>query len=149
MAKSEHVVKYLGNYTHRVAISNSRILDVNEKSVTFLHKDYADKARQKPVTLDGVEFLRRFCLHILPKRFVKIRRFGIYNPSYKSLILKQKPKPGIEKLIKLSVAERILLLTGFDVFLCHVCKEGRLHRIEEIPRARAPDSLYNVIFECE
>jgi len=149
MARPEHVIKYLGNYTHRVAISNSRILDVNEKSVTFLHKDYADKARQKPVTLDGVEFLRRFCLHILPKRFVKIRRFGIYNPSYKSLIQKQKPKPGIEKLIKLSVAERILLLTGFDVSLCPVCKEGRLHRIEEIPRTRAPNSLYNIIFECE
>ena len=147
MAKPEHVIKYLGNYTHRVAISNSRILDVNKNTVTFLHKDYADGARQKPVTMDGVEFLRRFCLHILPKRFVKIRRFGIYNHSYKTFILKQKPKPGIEKLIKLSNAERILILTGFDVFLCPVCKEGRLHRIEEIPRARAPNSLYDIILE--
>jgi hypothetical protein len=145
MAKPEHVVKYLGNYTHRVAISNSRILNVNDKTVTFLHKDYADNSRQKPVALDGEEFLRRFCLHILPKRFVKIRRFGIYSPSYKLLIQKQKPKHGIEKLAKLSVAEKILLLTGFDVFLCPVCKQGRLHRFEEIPKARSPDSFYGIL----
>jgi hypothetical protein len=145
MAKPEHVVKYLGNYTHRVAISNSRILNIADKQVTFLHKDYADNARQKPVKMDGVEFLRRFCLHILPKRFVKIRRFGIYSSSYKAIINKLKPKPGIEKLIKLNTVERILEVTGFDVFLCPVCKEGRLHRIEEIPRSRSPDNLYTIL----
>jgi hypothetical protein len=67
MAKPGHVVKYLGNYTHRVAISNSRILNIDDKSVTFLHKDYSDNARQKPITMDGVEFLRRFCLHYLSR----------------------------------------------------------------------------------
>jgi hypothetical protein len=145
MAKPGHVIKYLGNYTHRVAISNSRILNIDDKSVTFLHKDYADNARQKPVKMDGVEFLRRFCLHILPKRFVKIRRFGIYSSPYKAIILKNRPKPDIDTFIKRTTAEKVLLLTGFDVSLCPVCKEGRLHRIEEIPRARSPDSLYTIL----
>ena len=148
MAKAEHVVKYLGNYTHRVAISNSRILNIDDKSVTFLHKDYADSSRQKPITLDGVEFLRRFCMHILPKRFVKIRRFGIYSSAYKSIIQKLKPKPGIEKMIKEPVRERLLRLTGFDLSLCPVCKQGQLHRIEEIPKVRSPTGLYALISIC-
>ncbi len=148
MAKAEHVVKYLGNYTHRVAISNSRILNIDDKSVTFLYKDYADNARQKPVNLDGVEFLRRFCMHILPKRFVKIRRFGIYSSAYKSIVQKQKPKPGIEKLKKESLQERLLRLTGFDIFLCPVCNQGKLHRFEEIPKVRSPTGLYALIFVC-
>lgn len=145
MARPQHVVKYLGNYTHRVAISNSRILDINDKTVTFQYKDYANEERKKPVTIDGVEFLRRFCMHILPKRFVKIRRFGIYSVSYKARLQKLKPKAGMEKLIKRDVAERVLELTGFDLFLCPVCKEGRLHRIVEIPRVRSPDSLYAIL----
>ncbi|MFN8259127.1 MAG: transposase [Bacteroidales bacterium] len=145
MAKPEHVVKYLGNYTHRVAISNSRILGIDDKSVTFLHKDYAEGAHQKPVTMDGVEFLRRFCLHILSRGFVKIRRFGIYSSSYRKIININRPKPDIDKLIKRTTAERVLLLTGFDVFLCPVCKQGRMHRIEEIPRARSPDSLFAIL----
>src|ERR1035437_7040246 len=75
MAGAEHVVKYLGQYTHRVAITNQRILNIADGKVTFIAKDYHDRAIKKPVTLDGVEFLRRFTLHILPKRFVKIRRY--------------------------------------------------------------------------
>ena len=66
MAKPEHVIRYLGQYTHRVAISNNRILKVNQKQVTFIAKDYRDRAHKKPLTLDGEVFLRRFCLHILP-----------------------------------------------------------------------------------
>ena len=85
MAKPEHVIRYLGQYTHRVAISNNRILDIGKEKVTFIAKDYRDGAQKKPVTLDGVEFLRRFLLHILPKGFVKIRRFGIYHPTTVSI----------------------------------------------------------------
>jgi hypothetical protein len=75
LGKPEHVVKYLGQYTHRVAITNQRIINIDDNGVTFMHKDYTDGAKQKPITLSGVEFLRRFCLHILPRRFVKIRRY--------------------------------------------------------------------------
>jgi hypothetical protein len=70
------VLKYLARYTHRVAISNSRILSIADGKVTFLWKDYADAGKVKPMTLDAVEFIRRFLLHILPAGFVRIRQFG-------------------------------------------------------------------------
>ena len=66
LASSEHVIKYLGQYTHRVAITNQRILNIANGEVTFIAKDYRDRSVKKPVTLDGVEFLRRFTMHILP-----------------------------------------------------------------------------------
>jgi hypothetical protein len=72
----EQVLKYLARYTHRVAISNSRILSIADGQVTFLWKDYADGSKVKPMTLDAVEFIRRFLLHILPAGFVRIRQFG-------------------------------------------------------------------------
>src|ERR1035438_6632370 len=72
----EQVLKYLARYTHRVAISNSRILSIEDGKVTFLWKDYADGGKTKPMTLDAVEFIRRFLLHILPAGFVRIRQFG-------------------------------------------------------------------------
>ena len=72
----EQVLKYLARYTHRVAISNSRILSIADGKVTFLWKDYADASKVKPMTLDAVEFIRRFLLHILPAGFVRIRQFG-------------------------------------------------------------------------
>lgn len=71
------VLKYLARYTHRVAISNSRIVDVSEGKVTFGYKDYADDHRSKVMTLSGVEFLRRFVQHVLPKGFVKVRHYGL------------------------------------------------------------------------
>jgi hypothetical protein len=72
----EQVLKYLARYTHRVAISNSRILSIADGKTAFLWKDYADGGKVKPMTLDAVEFIRRFLLHILPKGFVRIRQYG-------------------------------------------------------------------------
>jgi hypothetical protein len=73
------VLAYLGRYTHRVAIGSGRIraLDLAAQTITFAYKDYADHHRQKQMTLGTAEFLRRFCLHILPPRFVKIRHYGL------------------------------------------------------------------------
>jgi hypothetical protein len=144
MAKAEHVVKYLGQYTHRVAISNNRILTIDKNSVTFLHKDYSDQARRKPVTLKGVEFLRRFCLHILPLRFVKIRRYGIYSSRHKALLQKLK---GAKKVLQLkqTVQERIKTLLGIDILCCPQCKKGRMVLLEVIPRTRSPGTFYSVI----
>ena len=145
MAGAEHVIGYLGQYTHRVAISNRRIVDVSENDVTFIAKDYRDRAKKKPVTMKGVEFLRRFCLHIMPNRFVRIRRYGIYNPTVirnHELKFNEEKKPGIEEIQKHkekeTPAERIKRLTGFDVGLCPVCKKGRMHVIGTIPRIRSP-----------
>src|SRR5665648_698005 len=72
-----HVVRYLGRYTHRVAISNSRILAFDGESVSFAWRDYKDDNKSKVMTLDASEFTRRFLMHVLPNRFVKIRHYGI------------------------------------------------------------------------
>jgi len=73
----EQVLKYLARYTHRVAISNSRLLKVDRGQVTFRYKDYADDRQYKTMTLAAEEFLRRFVQHVLPKRFVKMRHYGL------------------------------------------------------------------------
>lgn len=146
LASAEHVVKYLGQYTHRVAITNQRILDIANGKVTFVAKDYRERAIKKPVTLDGVEFLRRFTLHILPRRFVKIRRFGIYNHTIKRNLALQftvEEKPGIDTLIKRQQPpetnhERLERLTGINPCKCPVCKTGRMVTIRELPRIRSP-----------
>ena len=148
MASADHVIKYLGQYTHRVAISNNRITQLTDTHVTFMAKDYRDKAQKKPVTLTGVEFLHRFCQHILPKRFVKIRRYGIYNHTTKrKLELQFEPKES-EVLKELAgknsvetTQQRVLRLTGFDMCKCPKCKVGRMHIIRELPRIRSPSKL--------
>jgi len=71
-----HVLQYLARYTHRVAISNHRLVDVTDDTVSFRWKDYRHGSRVRTLTLDVDEFLRRFLLHVLPKRFVRIRYFG-------------------------------------------------------------------------
>lgn len=134
--KAENVIRYLGQYTHRVAISNQRILAVNEREVTFNMKDYADACKIKPLTLTGEEFLRRFCLHILPKGFVRIRHYGIYSSRFRSTMPRNKDKLVIK--IKERTSERLKRLTGHDVFLCHKCKKGRMVVIETLPRIRSP-----------
>ena len=143
MANADHVVKYLGQYTHRVAITNQRIISIDNGKVTFMAKDYRDRAIKKPVSLDGVEFLRRFTMHILPRRFVKIRRYGIYNHTLKRNLKLQFVTPDIEAIIKQqkkpeTTIERLQRLTGINPCLCPVCKEGRMVSIRELPRIRAP-----------
>lgn len=146
LASAEHVVKYLGQYTHRVAITNQRILNISDTQVTFIAKDYRDRAVKKPVTLDGIEFLRRFTMHILPKRFVKIRRFGIYNPTFirnNKLQFVPEEKPDIDAIIKKQKGpetklERLERLTGINPSMCPVCKKGRMVIVRELPRIRSP-----------
>lgn len=146
LAGADHVVKYLGQYTHRVAITNHRILNIAGGEVTFVAKDYRDRAVKKPVTLDGIEFLRRFTMHILPKRFVKIRRFGIYNHTTKrNLDLQFVPqkKTDIDEIVKSqhppeTNLQRFTRLTGVNPCLCPVCKTGRMFAIRELPRIRSP-----------
>lgn len=98
------VVEYLGRYTHKIAISNHRIIDVNKQNntVTFNYKDYKINGAKKQLTLDAMEFVRRFSMHILPKAFVRIRHFGILSSTSKCAAIKairsQLPsKPSIQK----------------------------------------------------
>jgi hypothetical protein len=141
--KAENVIRYLGQYTHRVAISNQRILEVNEHGVTFSMKDYADGNKTKLVRLSGEEFLRRFCLHILPKGFVRIRHYGIYSSRFRAKVLGMKDKMKVN--VKEPAPERLKRLTGFDVFSCPKCSKGRMMEVELLPRIRSPGWITNML----
>jgi len=137
----EHVFHYLGRYTHRIAISNHRITDVRDGKVTFIVKDYADNHRRKSLTLDAVEFLRRFLFHVLPHRFVRIRHYGLCAARnvHTKLVTAQRllaDTSGTPKSKTASRSEpthepwwqRFLRLTGVDVMACPACRTGRLVR---------------------
>lgn len=125
------VLKYLGNYTRRIAISNSRVVSVNEDTVTISIKDYKEAGKRKETSLDGAEFIRRFLMHVLPKGFVKIRHYGILaNRNKKNkfelcrkLSFSPTYKPKYEGL---TTVEILCLLVGKDVTVCPVCREGKL-----------------------
>jgi hypothetical protein len=128
------VLRYLGRYTHRIAISNHRITDVRNGKVVFKLKDYADKNRQKELTLDAQEFIRRFLMHTLPKGFCKIRHYGMTaNRSKKSnlLLARKLLKASNPSLLnhKESWQETLLRLTGFDAMKCPRCKDGAMKSV--------------------
>ena len=137
----EQTLDYLGRYTHRVAISDHRILGVRDGRVTFTWRDRADGNTQKTMTLTCAEFVGRFLLHVLPRGFQKVRAYGWLAPRAKAEALAairaslgaEPPEPPPEGE---SAAGRILRLTGVDVTLCPVCKVGHLVCIVQLPRAR-------------
>jgi len=138
-ADSGLVIKYLGQYTHRVAITNNRIRNIDTKNVSFNYKDYRDNAKLKLTTLTGIEFLRRFSMHILPKGFVKIRYYGMLSNRFcKQTAMYRKTKQDRSKE---TVQQRIERLTDFDVCQCPYCKKGHMHTIEVLPRIRSPGNF--------
>lgn len=141
LGNARQVVNYLGQYTHRVAISNTRIKNIDHNGVTFSYKDYRDKANEKLMTLGGVEFLRRFAMHILPRGFVKIRYFGILTSAYRQQVESLKTKPDIFQLTE-TKPERIARLTGHHPCKCSKCKTGTMIPVEIIPRIRSPDNVF-------
>jgi hypothetical protein len=145
----EHVFRYLGRYTHRVAISNHRIVAFADGKVTFLFKDYERGGKQRRMTLTAVEFLRRFLLHVLPKGFVRIRHYGLCAPSNvhklesaRRLLATQeqgaRPAPGPDAATQTtSWHERFLAQTGIDVMACPRCEHGRMVRRRRLSPADA------------
>lgn len=132
---SNKVLKYLGNYTHRVAISNHRIVKVDAGQVTFKWKDYKDGNKQKVMTLDALEFIRRFLLHILPFKFVKIRHYGFLSNRCRSTkvqlckILIERLTGRIHpKVILLDTKQLIFKMTAIDITFCPICKKGHMIR---------------------
>ncbi len=128
------VLEYLGRYTHRVAISNDRLLSVDGGQVRFRWKDYAHGHRVKIMTLSVDEFLRRFLLHVLPGGFVRIRHFGfLANRTHTAklarcrALLAAGPPPG--PAAPESVAALLRRLTGVDLAQCPVCRVGRLQLV--------------------
>ncbi len=104
-----HVLRYLGRYTHRVAISNQRLLSFDGHSVSFRWKDYAHGNKQRIMTLSATEFLRRFCQHVLPRGFVRIRHFGYlasaHRPRCSHSLARSSPKNRLSGQAMLSVVK--------------------------------------------
>jgi hypothetical protein len=138
----EQVLAYLARYTHRVALSNSRLVRLEGEEVTFTWKDYADHDRLREMTLSGEEFLRRFLLHVLPDRFVRIRYYGLLANRHreKSLALCREvlPGPPARKIEKTDWQDQLESLTGIDPMRCEVCGQKALRLVGELAPARAP-----------
>jgi hypothetical protein len=136
----EHVLEYLARYTYRVAIANSRIKSLDDGMVTFTYKN-RKKERTETLSVTGVEFIRRFLLHSLPKRFVRIRHYGFLANRNRSVNL-----AAIRQLMGLSdlpdnpmavVEVMIQKLTGIDITVCPCCRIGKMQLFRKIPRGRA------------
>jgi hypothetical protein len=119
------VMEYLSRYTHKVAISNHRLLDVSGTTVTFGYKDYRQQGYKKVMTLDALEFIRRFTMHILPKGFVRIRHYGVLASSVKANTLPAILKQFGIKLIPDKVIQPPLPINDAG-YPCPCCKKGRM-----------------------
>lgn len=134
--ESGRLIKYLGSYSHRVAISNNRLLAHEHGQVSFCYKDYKSAGQRKRITLDANEFIRRFLQHVLPKGFYKVRYFGFMamcNSRTKleecfALIDKASYIPVLEGLGALDVFRNI---TGKDPLMCPKCKNARMRPMEQ------------------
>ena len=141
-AGPQQVLDYLGRYTHRVAISNNRLLDIENGIVRFRWKDYRNKKHHKTMPLTADEFIRRFLMHVLPDRFQRIRYYGFLSNRYRRQKLAL-----CRQLLGSSVTDtnadasqqppdyrdQVEQLTGFSLRKCPVCLQGLMVEVEEIP----------------
>jgi hypothetical protein len=133
----KHVLEYLGRYTHRVAISNNRLIDFGEGKVSFRWKDYRNESRQKVMRMEAHEFIRRFLLHVLPGGFQRIRHYGLLANRYRAVKLARcrqllaEPAPIVEVPdVPLDYRDRYQLLTGKSLRDCPKCGHGHMACIE-------------------
>ena len=132
------VLDYLGRYTHRVALSNDRIVKIDNGQVTLSYRDRKDGDRKKTILLDAQEFIRRFLLHVLPDGFMRIRHFGfLANRSKRQMM------PQCRKLLDLDLAlprsciestkDLLLKITGVDLTRCPCCHNGSMIVVGDLP----------------
>jgi hypothetical protein len=136
--RPEYVLEYLGRYTHRVAISNYRIVSVHDGMVTFNYKN-RDTNQIMSCTITAVEFIRRFLLHSLPIGFMRIRHFGfLANRNKRENIQKIRTvlgaSAGLDTNANLSVLNMMLQLTGLDISRCPHCNKGKMRVVAELPK---------------
>ena len=140
-AGPQQVLDYVGRYTHRVAISNNRLQDIENGQVCFEWKDYRTGGQVKTMTLSADEFIRRFLLHVLPDGFQRIRYYGFLGNRYRKQKLEQcrrllgmpsraDPTNTAEK----EYQDRYEELTGISLRQCPECKQGRMVMVEILPR---------------
>lgn len=141
-ASPRAVVKYLGQYTHRIAISNHRIISFEHGKVTFSYKDYNEGYRRKVMSLDCIEFIRRFLMHVVPKGFVRIRHYGFLANRNRTTklarclaIFRKKPPRKISGK-RTSWIEAFKKLRGYDPRQCRQCLAGFMQLVEIIAPKR-------------
>ena len=131
---------YVGRYTYRVALSNDRLVGLERKQVTLRWRDSADGDRIKLLTLEASEFIRRFLLHVLPDRFVKIRHYGLLSNRgrrrkllccQKLLGVRNQEEP--EEALKETWEDLLTRITGKDPRVCPFCGKGKMIRREVLP----------------
>jgi hypothetical protein len=143
---AQRVLDYLGRYTHRVAISNNRLISMDYEQITFRWKDYRQHDKQKLMTLTPTEFIRRFLLHVLPSGFQRIRHFGFLGNRYRQAklavcrhLLAMAPV-SLVPTPRRDYRDRYEQLTGKSLRACPVCAQGQMHRVQTLP-ARATAEL--------
>jgi len=132
------VLDYLGRYTHRVALSNDRIVKVENGQVTLSYRDRKNGDRKKTIPLEAHEFIRRFLLHVLPEGFMRVRHFGFLANRSKKQALPQcrrllKMDPPLPQSKKESAKDVLLRITGIDLSRCPSCHNGTLIVVAELP----------------
>jgi hypothetical protein len=144
---AEYVLQYLGRYTHRVAISNNRIMHMENEQVVFKWRDYRDGSKVKFMTLTAEEFIRRFIMHILPKKFVKIRHLGMLSNRTRALNLKKakrilkvkKNAESLKQISSMSAADILLKVSGINILKCPCCSSGSMIRKNKVnPKVCSP-----------
>lgn len=132
----QSVIEYLGRYTHKIAISNHRITDVSDGKVSFRYKDYRHGGETKIMTLDALEFIRRFAMHVLPRGFVRIRHYGILSSTAKQrcaiVIREQLP----EAPVVLSTRPRPV---AYNPRQCPCCKKDTMRKLLQFNRRGPPE----------
>jgi hypothetical protein len=137
----KQVVEYLGRYTHKIAISNHRLINVTHDAVFFSYKDYRDAAKRKQMSLSPSEFIRRFALHILPKNFVRIRNYGILSSTRKvkdlpvihqqlGSVMKEKQKQDWKEIAQIRL--------NYNPDVCPCCKKQTMQTVLTFDRRGPP-----------
>jgi hypothetical protein len=139
----QQVVEYLGRYTHKTAISNHRLLSVDKNGVQFKYHDYRDN-RQKQMHLSGLEFLRRFCQHILPRGYVRIRHYGLLSATKRGQLRQVQKTLGLSITLQTEKKDWKQICREhlrFDPDLCPHCKKGKMITIERCDPVRGPPRM--------
>lgn len=144
-ADPEQILGYLSQYVFKTAISNERLIEQSGTQIRFRYKDYAHGNKIKTLSLEPQEFIRRFLLHVLPKRFMRVRGYGLLanrgrkkrlNQARAALGQFQAPEPNLHP--GESVEAFMLRVTGIDIRLCPRCRKGRMQAVAELPPVRGP-----------
>jgi hypothetical protein len=146
-AGPQQVLDYVGRYTHRVAISNNRLLNIEDGKVAFRWKDYRDNSAKKTMTLEADEFIRRFLLHVLPQGLQRIRYYGLMGNRHREeklakcrQLLDMAPTLPADSNVEApsDYRDRYHALTGVSLHQCPICRRGRMLVVGQITRPSSP-----------